>query len=337
MTSVSHLVADPWVLSVPLAFSALSIFQLVAAWRKRRLLARVALPLSLLHLMPPRPRLRWLVGLVLTAAIMTLAIGASSPRWGQDAPPEIVAGRDLVVVLDMSGSMRATDAPPTRFDRARAGLDDLFTHLGHHGGHRVALVAFAAEATVVCPLTHDYRHLQEALASLDMDHAPRGLRPEGSRAASGTRMSAAMELAATLHDPSRRGYQDVLLLSDGDDPANDDDWLRGLAILQAADIPISTIGFGDPNRESKIPVAGRGEVSTRLHERPLQELARRSGGTYLATRTEAPRVVEFFTQRIDSKEAAAFEENLPAIPTSRHTWFYLAALVLWGLVLVFRG
>ena len=146
MNSVRTVFAESWVLWLLMAFPALTFIQLIFAWRRRRLLERVGTPRALFSLMPPRPRFRWLTSFAVTTAFSLLIAAAAGPHWGRDAKPEVVAGRDVVILLDMSGSMRATDAPPTRFERARQALIDLAEAVRQRGGHRLALVVFAADA-----------------------------------------------------------------------------------------------------------------------------------------------------------------------------------------------
>src|SRR5262249_58131955 len=132
-------------------------------------------------------------------------------------------GRDLVVVLDLSRSMLARDVLPSRLERAGQALDDLSRAVERRGGHRLALVVFAARARIACPLTHDYDHFRQALAEQDAANPHPDIRPAGDDVQSGTRIGAALRLAVEAHDPHYRdhGTQDILLLSDGDDPAHD--------------------------------------------------------------------------------------------------------------------
>src|SRR5947209_5487527 len=81
------------------------------------------------------------------------------------------------------------------------------------------LVAFAAGAKVVCPLTHDYDHFRDAVRRLDAADLPPELRPASADDPSGTRIGAGLHAALAAHDPDAAGYQDLLLVSDGDDPA----------------------------------------------------------------------------------------------------------------------
>ena len=71
-----------------------------------------------------------------------LVLGIAGPQWGRDWTQPVAPGRDLVVVLDLSRSMFAEQ--PSRLHRARAGLVKLAEALKERGGHRVALIVFAA-------------------------------------------------------------------------------------------------------------------------------------------------------------------------------------------------
>src|SRR5262249_23508532 len=150
--------------------------------------------------------------------LTVLVIGIAGPQWGRDWTQAVAPGRDLVVVLDLSRSMLAEQ--PSRLHRARAGLINLAESLRERGGHRVARVVFAGRAKVVCPLTHDYDHFREAVEEIDADRLPPDIAPTDDDP-SGTRIGAGIRAAVDLHDPRNRGFQDVLLLSDGDDPARD--------------------------------------------------------------------------------------------------------------------
>src|SRR5262249_49202497 len=149
-------------------------------------------------------RLAGLRGICLSLGIGLLAIGIAGPQWGREWV-QAAAGRDVVVVLDMSRSMLAEQ--PSRFERAKTALDDLSWAVPRRGGHRLGLVVFAGGAKVICPLTHDYDHFREALAQLDAQEPPEELRPESSR--SGTRIGLGLtEAVRHGQDPRFRGFQD---------------------------------------------------------------------------------------------------------------------------------
>jgi Ca-activated chloride channel family protein len=324
--SIFEMPAVTWLL---FALPVLAGLQIWSVWRKRRSLARLAGPAALPLLLPPRIRWRWLTGMLFSLGMLLLIAGAASPFWGEDPRPLLVAGRDVVLVLDMSRSMTATDAPPNRFERARRALLDLLSSLEQHGGHRLAVVVFAGDAQIVCPLTHDYRHVAAKLEELDIDHLPTNLRAKPG-SVSGTRIGMGVRKALECFDDKYRGYQDILLLSDGDDPVADNEWQEGLNAARAAEVPIHTVGLGNPDRDALLAVPGRGEAKTRLHEHPLRELAVQTGGGYLPARIEEPRLVEFFQRQIGGKATTSQSDDAPPQPHARFVWFYLGALLLFG-------
>src|SRR5262249_21703928 len=183
---------------------------------------------------------------------------------------------------------------PTRARRGRSGgprraLLDLTHAMEQHGGHRFALVVFAGDAQIVCPPTHDYRHVGAKLEALDIDHPPANLRPKPDTV-SGTRIGIGLKTGLSLLDDPYRDYQDIILISDGDDPRPDAEWQEGLNAARAAGVPIFTVGIGDPDHDSPLSVPGERAAKTRLHEHPLQELARQTGGAYRPARIEEPRL-----------------------------------------------
>lgn len=268
--------------------------------------------------------LAWLVALV----------GAAGPQWGLQADVPLVTGRDLVLVLDMSNSMRATDAPPSRFDVARDSAIDLVEYLRSRPGYRLGVVVFAASADLLCPLTEDLSVVRVKLEALSLDTPPPRIRPKGTFV-SGTSFEAAVVTASAAHDPRMAGFQDVILLSDGDDPAGPDSIREALAGAEAAGIPIHSVGIGDPKAGAQIQVAGRDQpVLTRLVEFPLQELARRTQGVYVGAAIKNPDLVRFFRQQIEPKERTITPGHVPPQRVSRASLCYGTAALLWAVCLL---
>jgi Ca-activated chloride channel family protein len=322
----------PALLAALAVLPALGVLALVARRRGRRRLARLGPPAALAAQVE-RPPGRWRVGLGWGLGLAFLAFGAAGPRWGQGPPPPTAPGRDIVVLLDLSRSMLARDALPSRLGRAKEALAAFADAVQARGGHRLALVAFAARAQLIVPLTHDYDHFRAKLDALGADPPPTGVRPAGA-GVSGTRLGAGLQRAVDAHDPRSRGAQDILLVSDGDDPAGDEEWRAGLAAAREAGVPVDAVGVGDPDRDNPIP-AGAGtlqyqgaEVHTRLHEAPLREIAARTGGAYLAARTGPPALDAFFRDHIaPAPTREAVEGTLPQ-PVGRQAWCFAAALAL---------
>jgi Ca-activated chloride channel family protein len=230
--------------------------------------------------------------------------------------------------------MLAQDVLPSRLGKAKAALREFADAVQARGGHRLALVAFAGQAAIVCPLTHDYDHFRAKLETLSADPPPAAVRATGPDAISGTRIGAGLQRAVSLLDPQFRGAQGILLVSDGDDPAGDEEWRAGLAAAREAGVPVDVVGIGDPNAESPIPTATghltfQGtEARTRLQEPPLREIAARTGGLYLPVRTGPPALDAYFRDRV---AAAPTREGIAGTlpqPIGRQTLFFGIALTI---------
>lgn len=224
-----------------------------------------------------------------------------------------------------------TATAAARWQVAVAGANDLLDTLRTRGGHRVALVVFAGRPKLVVPLTTDYDHVRAKLAELDAVHPPPDLRPPED-GKSGTRIGAALVAAVDAHDPRFPGYQDIILISDGDDPAGDREWAAGVSVARKASIPVHVVGIGHPERASPILLDGqpvefeqqpgvRDWVQTRLHEEVLQAVADEGRGGYLAARQEVPRLGEFFRARIEPNPTRELTDDALPQPKDRSVWF----------------
>ena len=259
------------------AFAVLSSFRAASA---HSLIARIGPP-GVIAGQVERPAGRWRSAVGWTLGLALLAVGAAGPHWGLGPPPPTAPGRDIVVVLDLSRSMLAQDALPSRLGKAKDALREFADAVQSRGGHRLALVAFAGEAAVICPLTHDYDHFPGQARGSVGRPAANGTCAYGSGGSvrhADRRWPAASGRSAR---PAVSRRQEILLLSDGDDPADDEEWRTGLAAAREAGVPVDVVGIGDPNADSPIPTeTGRltfhgTEVRTRLHEAPLREIASR--------------------------------------------------------------
>jgi Ca-activated chloride channel family protein len=212
------------------------------------------------------------------------------------------------------------------------GAVDLMDALRGRGGHRMALVVFAAKPKLVVPLTTDADHLTAKVLDLDAATPPPDIRPDED-SPSGTRIGAALAAAVDAHDPRFPGAQDIILISDGDDPANDREWAAGVSAARRAGIPVYVVGVGAPDRSSPVRVDGRPllapePVETRLHEGVLRAIAAEGHGSYLPARQEVPRLAEFFRTTIEPASTRELADDaLPSL-RDRSAWFLGGGLLL---------
>jgi Ca-activated chloride channel family protein len=338
--------ARPELLWLLVVLPVLGLLDRYAAYRRRRAVGAVGRPAAVAGLQTHPARRRRLLGLAYPLAWTALILGLAGPRWGLSDETGVAVGRDVVVVIDLSRSMLADDtAGPARWQTAKAGAFDLLDAVSKRGGHRVGLVVFAARPKLVCPLTTDYRHVRAKVEELDGEYPPPDCRPgpHDPLAVSGTRIGAALRAAVEAHDSRYPGRQDIILISDGDDPAEDREWATGADAARRAKIPVHTFGVGDPNRPSTITVRGvlleaplkEGQppspVQTQLRVDVLREIAADTVGTPVVAGRDVPRVGEFFRTAIEPLPTREVTDDAVPQPKERYGWFLLPAMVLFGV------
>ncbi len=212
----------------------------------------------------------------LLVAVVTLSILAlARPRWGFQWEEVKRRGVDIVVAVDLSQSMMASDVDPNRLERAKREIQDLLTMLQ---GDRIGLVAFAGSSFIQCPLTLDYGAFNIFLDGLAPDLIP----------VPGTAVARAIETSLSAFDPKLRTSKAVILITDGEDHAGDP--LAAARKAKKAGVKIFTIGIGK-RAGAPIPLAGPGGgfkkdrsgdlVLTRLDEETLKKIALTTGGAYV--------------------------------------------------------
>jgi Ca-activated chloride channel family protein len=327
--------ARPELLWLLLFLPVLALVNRWAAGRRRAAIARIGRPAAVAgQWTHPVPRRRWL-GLAYPLGWILLVVGVAGPRWGRSEETGIAVGRDVVIAIDLSRSMQANDmssaATPTRWQAARSAALDLLAGIARRGGHRVGVVVFAARAKLACPLTSDYDHARAIIEELDGEHLPPEIRPTASSdVPSGTRIGVGLAAAVKAHDIRFPGYQDIVLISDGDDPADDREWRLGAAEARKAEIPVFTVGLGNPDAVTPVKL-GADYAGTRLQEAPLRQIAEETSGQYLAARTGIPRLGEFFRAHLEPLPSRVVSDEAIPLLKERYLWFFAPALALFAI------
>ncbi|MBI3821600.1 MAG: VWA domain-containing protein [Planctomycetes bacterium] len=329
--------AHPVLLLTLLAVPAALAFLLFAHVRRRQMTTRLGAGLLLRKSIVVRPGVRRWKSVCVLAGLALAALACAGPQWGVDRDAQQRKGRDVILVLDLSRSMSAEQ--PSRRELSVRALRHLADAFQQHGGNRVALVAFAAKADLLFPLTHDCDHLRHVVTQIEADDV---VNLSNSNAVSGTRIGAALKLAVESIDPTRTNRPIIVLLSDGDDPARDGEWQLGITAAVAKKIRVHTVGIGDPNKDETIPAAdgdvlqydGK-RVLTRLHENPLQVIAQGTGGIYLPAHAKDFPLGTFVLHLLDADELR--DEGLvdSAVPVYqlRYGWFLFPAALLFMLAM----
>ena len=245
--------------------------RLLTQFVEARLLASLTAGLSL-----TRRKIRYTLMVI---AVTLLFIAMARPQHGFDLQEIQQRGLDVIVAVDTSKSMLATDIAPNRLARAKMAALELMQRAATD---RLGLVAVAGDAFLSCPLTIDNAAFQQSVQALDVNSIPQG----------GTALAAAINTARTAFK-EKGSHKALVLLTDGED--NDEGALEAAQAAAKEGLKIYTIGIGSAEG-TMITIAGsdgntdylrddQGQVlKSKLNESLLQQIASDTGGFYLPLR-----------------------------------------------------
>ena len=264
-------------------------------------------------------------GAPLFLVIGTLIIlGISGPTWKKLPAPVFRTGSGLVIALDLSASMNASDLEPSRLEMARFKISDL---LAKRKEGQVALLVYAAKPFVVTPLTNDLNTVNAHLRDLDTSIMPR----QGSAP-----LLAIAKANTLLHQGGiKKGH--ILMVTDGSEESDFkglksimDKYSHSLSILgtatyKGAPIPLEGKGFARNQTSNEL-------IISKLEERVLRKAAKEGRGVFVKFTPDSSDVTEinnFLLDRdIKGKKDVDLETN---IWSDSGPWLLLATVPLMAL------
>jgi Ca-activated chloride channel family protein len=301
-------------------------------YRRRRKATLQYSDLTLVEGIPPstRLRLRSLLPAVRTLVLILLILAIARPQTGRAL--EVIRGEgvDIVIALDISGSMAALDfEPQNRLEAAKVVIDDFVQKRRYD---RIGLVVFAREAFSYSPPTLDYTVLRRLLAQIAL--APDlGLED-------GTAIGLGLAQAASMLRHSEAESRVIILLTDGVNNAGQIDPSTAAQATAALDIKVYTIGAAKPG-QVPVPVDdgifGRTTrmVESKIDEETLQEIAAETGGLYFrATNTQG---LQQIYEQINQLEKSNVKVQVFTRYRELATWLMLPALALILLEFLLRN
>ncbi|RUO34504.1 VWA domain-containing protein [Aliidiomarina soli] len=283
--------------------------------------ARFISPRQVQH--PGRIRLWLLPGLVWLALVATLA----QPQWVGEPVPMQQERREMMIALDLSGSMQADDMTLNgrQVTRLQAAHHILAEFIERRHGDRIGLIVYADNAFVYSPLTSDLT----ALAQLARE-AQLGL--AGQRTALGDAVGLAIR---TLRERDSENNV-ILLLTDGMINSGAIDAREALTLARNGGIRVHTVGIGS---DEMVVQSWSGErrinPSAELDEGFLNELASVSGGDYFRARNEAEMRRAY--DIIDQLEPVLGDDQYMRPRTALAHWPLSVAFTLSLFLLLQRG
>lgn len=273
----------------------------------------------------------WVIYMLQLLAMICFIVTMCRPQWGEEKRELKESGRNILVAIDTSRSMLATDVSPDRLTRSKLAAQDLLSSLT---GDRVGLIAFAGQAYLQAPLTTDHDAVNESIQSLDTTSVPQG----------GSDITKALRIATEAVEKSPARNHGLVIFSDGGDPSPSLE--HSIKDAAAKHILVLAVGVGtekgslipepDPSRPGDFVRDRSGNVvQTKLESAILQQVATGTGGRYLKLGAQpvTRALVDEILAALDRQQDTSREERKPI---ERFRWPLAAGIVFLMIAWLIR-
>ncbi|PRX30380.1 Ca-activated chloride channel family protein [Orenia metallireducens] len=259
---------------------------------------------------------------LILAGVILLVVALARPQSGKELSNIKKEGIDIVVALDVSGSMKSIDFDPNRLSVAK---DTISKFVEGREGDRISLVIFSGTAYTKIPLTLDHNILKETLARTSTEDVNRD----------GTAIGMGISVGINRLKKSNAKSKVIILVTDGENNAGKVNPKTATQLAKDMGIKIYTVGVGSDI--TKIPVGkdffGQIRYQTYrggLDEKLLKQIATDTQGEYF--RAKDPNALKEIFDRIDQLEKTKFDVN------NYFEYRELAfGFIKWGLLLLLVG
>lgn len=295
---------------------------------RRRVWADFAAPRlrpALLKRSNPLPH--WLALIFLLAASASAIVALARPRGDAGTRTEKTLGRNVMIALDISKSMRVSDVKPDRLTQAKIVIYELLEALPNE---RIGFLGFAGNPHLYAPLTIDHSAVRETIEQIDETWAPLG----------GSDLAAAVHLATETLKKTGQKNNALVIVSDGE--KHDGDLDAMIAEAEQSGIYIIAIGVGTedggpvPNSKATnrqmVDRAGRPIIS-RLQSDVMRKLAEETKGRYAVAGSglDIPALVKSVVSDLDTFQMDGRERR---ISIEFYQWLIFPAILLLGVSIV---
>lgn len=266
----------------------------------------------------------YFIPILYSTALALLVLSLARPQLKETTVEKNAEGIDIILVMDISTSMRAEDLKPNRFEAARTVAKDF---IEQRLSDRIGLVVFARKSFTVCPPTLDYTLLNRLLDDVQM-----GLIEDG------TAIGMGLATAINRLKDSEAKSKILVLLTDGENNSGEIDPVTAADLAVSFGIKVYTIGAGTRGTAPypvQDPIFGKRyqNVAVDIDEDMLTQIAGLTGGNYFRA-TDAEELKAIY-EKIDELERTKVEELIYTDYIDLYPRFILPALfiLILGLVL----
>lgn len=292
-------------------------------WKKHKMQASFTIPTTdPLKKIPKSWKAKWiwLPHLFTVLAFSLFVIAMARPQSSYRLNEIEIEGVDIVITLDVSGSMKAMDFKPNRLEACKKVANEF---IDGRPTDRIGLVLYAGEAYTQCPVTSDHQTLQGLLDKTDFD-----------KIEDGTAIGDGLGTAINRLRESKAKSKIIILLSDGVNNRGYIDPLAAADIAKNQKIKVYTIGCGTNGQAPYPGPFGAVYVETEIDEDLLQNIATTTGGKYFrATSNEKLKAVY---KEIDKMEKTILNENIYENKSEAFFPFVLIGIIFLFIGIIFK-
>lgn len=231
--------------------------------------------------------------------LIFLALLAGRPQWVDSSQTLLVQGVDIILALDVSGSMRLYDDPRVRDNRLEAAKREARAFINKRTNDPIGLVLFAEAALFRLPLTLDKAILNEVVSGIELGDIP----------AQGTKLLTGLGLALNRLRTSDAESKVIILLTDGMPEGDSLDPDTLITLARKYNVKIYTIGVGRNEYAFDIDQYGRAvKMPTGIDSQLLTRLALETGGLFFRAHDNAEMKAAY--EAIDTLEKSDREAPL---------------------------
>lgn len=266
-----------------------------------------------------RQRLIWLPPLLRMLAVAALIVAAARPMLTKTTENITSEGIDIILTLDVSGSMKAPDFQPR--DRMFVAKQLTAQFIEGRIGDRLGLVLFAGKAVTQCPLTIDHGIVVQQVRAA-----------EAGQLGDGTAIGMALASAANRLREAPGESRVIVLLTDGNNNTGKIDPLTAARMAAALKIKIYAVGVGKRGGPTIIDPGGFGrrmQVTEELDEETLKRVSEAGGGKYFrATDSQGLKAIFDEIDRMEKTEVEREKATHYSDKFEPLLWLGLALLLL---------
>lgn len=309
----------------PFYFLLFLLLPLIVWWQRKNKTPQQAAfrltSLSAFQAVRPSWRVRWRPILLVLRYIglIALVVALARPQTSDVSETMDSDGVDIVLSIDVSGSMLAEDLKPNRIEAAKQVAS---AFIDQRANDRIGLVIFSGESFTQCPITIDHNILKEQLQSI-----------ESGMLQDGTAIGMGLATAVDRLRHSKAKSKIIILLTDGVNNTGLIDPSTALEIAKSFKLRVYCIGVGTRGEALSVVQTPQGlqkkMVPVEIDEALLKNIANQTGGKYFRATNNSSLSAVY-------KEIDALEKSKVAINAVKHyteLFFPFAVIALFALAL----